>query len=644
MDIIPDIPRTKFAFGEFVFDPRSGELHDGQKTTLLRPQVAKLLTLLLSNANNIVSREEIRNCLWGSKTVVEFEEGISACMRQLRVALNDGTTGTRYIQTISRRGYKFVFPVTVVDEKHPNDSHAATAPLHQPVAFVPPAAVAKGHKKHRLVPLIVIILVGLVAIILAVAHYRYQVQFFTRAALAPRHPVVAVLPFKNLSANSANTILGASIASELIDLLGPVAPNRLGVIADTSTMHYADSGKTIKGIGQELGASYVLEGAITQDSQLIHVSARLIRTADQSYVWGDEYNLDIKYPNSVFQQTIVQIATHVTSLLAPDASVQPLEFTGNRDAALAYQLGRYLLVQGDSAKAHDYCSKAMTLDPDFAAAYVCTAQSLMALESPSAQQVDASKGLVKKALQLNGDSSEAHLLQGSLDLFYDWNPAVAEPEIKEALRHNPGNAWAWQAQAAYFSVMGQNQEMRQAMSIAQSLDPVSMRISANSAVVFYIDRQYDDAEQYAQTGVNLMPDDALARHVLILALLGEGRYAEAAGQAVLEMQYAHAAFGDIALVRTGSQKALVDYFNWYAKTLASQAPDKLTALFLADAYMHLGQPQQALKVLNDTVQHHVVSILIPFMSVWPSLHPLCRDAGFAALTRQLGQPGCLPGK
>jgi len=641
MDITPDMLHARFVFGEFEFDPRSGELRDGQKTALLRPQVAKLLTLLLSHADSIVSREEIRNCLWGSHTVVEFEEGISACMRQLRIALNDGTTGTRYIQTISRRGYKFVFPVTVTDGEGRAGRHAVSTP---PSRSPQPVLAGGARKKRWLFLFAVATLLAIVTGAAIIAHLIYRVQFFTQAQPAAQSPVIAVLPFANLSANSTNTILGASIASELIDLLGPITPGRLGVIADTSSMHFAGSGKTIKTIGQDLGATYVLEGSITQNPKFIHISARLIRVADQSYVWGNDYDLDIKYQNSVFQQTVVQIATHVALLLAPDASIKPLVFTSNRQAALDYQLGRYLLEKENPGKAGDYCRHAMTLDPNFAAAFECRAQSLMALPNLSGQQVASAKDLIKRALQLNSDSSEAHLLSGLLDMFYDWNPTAAGSEIREALRHNPGNAWAWQAQAAYFSALGENQEMRQAMTMAQSLDPVSMRISTNSAVLFYIDRQYDKAEQYAQTGVNLMPGDELARHVVILALLGASRYADATQQAVLEMQYAQATPAEIAQVKTGNQRALVNYFRWYSASLEARPPDKLSGVFLADAYMHLGQPQQALNVLNVTVEQHAVSTLMPFISVWPSLHPLCGNAAFVTLTRQLGQSGCVPNK
>ena len=639
MDITPNLPSTRYVFGEFEFEPRSGELRDGQKTVLLRPQVAKLLTLLLSHADSIVSREEIRNCLWGSHAVVEFEEGISACMRQLRIALNDGTTGTRYIQTISRRGYKFVFPVTATDSDRPIIRHAATSLSAQPQRADP--AVTERKLPWKLLSALFVLLALAVSVAL-VAHFKYRVQFFTQTQPSTQTPVIAVLPFANLSTNSTNTILGVSIASELIDLLGPISPDRLGVIAETSSMHFATSGKTIKSIGQDLGATYVLEGSITQKPKFIHIAARLIRTADQSYIWGDDYDLDVRYQNTDYQKTIVQIATHVAALLAPDVSIKPLEFTSNRQAALDYQLGKYSLVQGNYTKAGDYCRHAMTLDPQFAAAYECIAQSMLAMPDVSAQQVGTVRGLVKKALQLNNDSSEAHLLRGLLEMFFNWNLTTAGPEIREALRHNPGNAWAWQAKAAYFSALGESLQMRQSMLMAQSLDPVSMRISSNSAVLFYIDRQFDKAEQYAQTAVSLMPGDELARHVLILALLGESRYAEAIQQAVIEMQYAGASSTDIASVKAGKQEALVKYFRWYAATWTTRPPDKLTSVFLADAYMHLGQPQQAIKVLNETLTQHAVSILMPFVSVWPSLHPLCGNAAFLSLTTQLGQQGCVP--
>ncbi len=633
-----DTPPTRFVFGGFEFDARSGELYDGQKMQLLRPQVAKLLNLLLTHAGTIVSREDIRNCLWGAHTVVEFEEGISACMRQLRIALNDGATGTRYIQTISRRGYKFVYPVNITDASRP--------PMQQPSAGHPvnlaQSVPVTGQKKPWLNVLAAGVILALIIAAVAFAYFRFPMKLFTGKQVPQQIPVIAVLPFANLSTNPTNTILGASIASDLIDLLGPISPDRLGVIADTSTMHFANSEKTIRTIGKDLGASYVLEGSITQNQGIVHVSARLIRAADQSYVWGSNYNLNNKFQNSAFQQIIVQVANKVAAILAPDASIRPLAFTNNRQAALDYQLGRYLLVQGNADKAGDYCRYSMQLDPRFAAAYECSVRSLLASTSLSIQQVDAASGLVAKALQLNSNSSEAHLLQGVLDMFYKWDLTTAAQEIKQALRHNPGNASAWQAQAAYFSAIGENQQMRQSMAMAQTLDPVSVRISANSALLFFIDRQYDEAVQYAQTAVNLLPSDEFARHVLILALLGEGRYAEATSQAVQEMHVKGATASAIAQVSNGKQQALVSYFQWYAGAVAAQPPNKLSAVFLADAYMHLGQPQKALLVLQDTVQQHAVSALIPFISVWPSLHPLCSNSQFLDMTQRLNQPGCIP--
>ncbi|MFI4921789.1 MAG: winged helix-turn-helix domain-containing protein, partial [Gammaproteobacteria bacterium] len=311
MNSTPEPARVHYTFGQYSFRPDSGELNDGQKTVQLRPQVAKLLELLLRNADNTVSREEIRNHLWGSHVVVEFEEGISACVRQLRIALNDGASGTRYIQTISRRGYKFVFPVTAQEGSGaPERPHPVAAEVS---AGHSPAAGRTGHKAAYYSVAVLLAAAAIVAVVLV----KYRASGLFSDAGPNARIVVAVLPFTNLSQSADSGILGASISSEVINLLGPIAPNRMGVIANTSTAHYTKGGETIKDIGTQLGADYVLEGSIAQQGHAYRISARLIRAADQNYVWGDEYDLDANYSGGAYRQLAIRMATQVANLLTP---------------------------------------------------------------------------------------------------------------------------------------------------------------------------------------------------------------------------------------------------------------------------------------------------------------------------------------
>ena len=634
MNPTPEPSRVRYAFGQYVFDPRSGELNDGQKTVQLRPQVAKLLDLLLRNANSTVSREQIKNHLWGSNIVVEFEEGISACVRQLRIALNDGAAGTRFIQTISRRGYKFVFPVSVADADSPA---GAVRPATVPAAPVPSAAgPTRLQSGHRVAVVLAVALAVVVAVVLALK----RPNLFQAADNNPP-TVVAVLPFNNLSQSPDTGILGASIANEVINLLGPIAPTRMGVIASTSTAHFLKGGETIKQIGQELGANYVLEGSVTQQARAYHVSARLIRVGDQSYVWGDEYDLDANYSGASYRQLVIRIATQVATLLAPNAAIKPLEFTNNRDAAIAFQMGGYLVNQGELDKAYDYCRKAVSLDPQFAAAYACGARALLRMPQLTKSQVEDADQRVDRALSLDSGSAEAHLLKGELDIFYSWDLGGAGTELKESLRLNPGDASAWQTYAEYLAAMGQNSGMQNAMETARALDPASVSVTNDQALVAYIASQYDKAVSDARINAGLNAQDEFAQHILTLSLLGTGKYADATQQAAAEMQALSAAQADVARVKSKSRGSLVDYFNWYVDYMAHKPAGKYTAVFLADAYMHLGKPDQAFTVLAAAIKQRSISTLIPFASVWPSLRPLCTRPDFLSLTKQLGQVGCL---
>ncbi len=629
----PEGNKVRYAFGQYLFDPHSGELNDGQKTVQLRPQVAKLLALLLANADTIVSREDIRNHLWGSNIVVEFEEGISACVRQLRIALNDGASGTRFIQTVSRRGYKFVFPVNTTEAGAPGmPARPAATPAATAAAPVRRAAPRAGYYAAVLGALLV---AGLLAVVLMLRHPGGLFGASTPAM------VVAVLPFNNLSPSVDTGLLGDSISGEVINLLGPMAPTRLGVIASTSTAHYAKGNENIKQIGQELGANYVLEGSVNPQSHGVHVSARLIRVADQSYVWGDEYDLANNYSGGTYRELVIRIATQVASILAPSAAVKPLEFTHSQDAALAFQAGLASIGQGEWDKAYGSCRKAMELDPDFAAAYACTARSQLRTAQLSQGQLQDVRKLVDGALDLDPSSAEAHLLKGELDMSYAWDLAGAGLEFKQALRYNPGDALGWQRYAAYLAAMDQPTGMQNAMDTAEALDPAAVSASDDLALVSYIGSQFAKAESAARTNANLNPQDILAQHVLTLSLLGEGKYAAASEQAATEMRGSQASGAEVDAVKSGAHSSLVNYFNWYVDHTAHRSPDKYSAVFLADAYMHLGKPDQAYAVVQAAVKQKDMSTLIPYLSVWPSLKPLCTRPDFLSLTKDLGQPGCL---
>ncbi|HET7174799.1 MAG TPA: winged helix-turn-helix domain-containing protein [Gammaproteobacteria bacterium] len=635
MNPMPEPAKVHYSFGQYCFKPHSGELNDGQKTVQLRPQVAKLLDLLLSNAGNTVSREDIRNHLWGSHVVVEFEEGISACVRQLRIALNDGASGTRYIQTISRRGYKFVYPVTVQDHDNP-----AAQPRVVAAPGVAPAPAGPA-VKHR-APLYATVLLLAIIAVAAVVLVKYRAGGLFSEAGAGGRAVVAVLPFTNLSQNPDNGLLGASVAGEVINLLGPIAPARMGVIANTSTAHFTKGGDTIKDIGQQLGADYVLEGSVVQQGRAYHVSARLIRVADQNYVWGDEYELDANYTASAYKQLVIRIATQVAALLAPSAAVKPLAFTNNRDAALSFQAGRELIAQGEYQKAYVDCQKAMSLDTRFAAAQACAAYALLRQPDISKSELGTAQGLVDRSLSLDPGSAEGHMLKGELEMFYAWNLDEAGQEFKQALQYNPGDAWTWLMYGEYLAAQGRYGAMQNAVDTARSLDPASISVTNDPALAAYVAEQYDTAVADSRINASLNSQDLLAQHILTLSLLSAGKYADASKQVVNEMQALKASPADLAAVQGGKHGSLVGYFTWYAGHAANAPGGKFTAVFLADAYMHLGKADEAFAVLDGAYKQHSISTLMPFISVWPSLRPLCNRADFLTLTKDLGQVGCLP--
>jgi TolB-like protein/DNA-binding winged helix-turn-helix (wHTH) protein len=269
-------------FGPFAVDLLNGELHKHGAKIRLHGQPLQVLGVLLDRPGEVVTREELRARLWGSETFVDFEHGMHAAVNKLRAGLNDSADHPRYIETIPRRGYRFI---GTIEQGEP-----------AVVAATPPTAAGPARDEfprttpspRRAVPLSYVAAILFVfALIAAVWSYRATPPLSSGAA---DRLMLAVLPFENLSGDPEQEYFSDGLTEELITSLGQLEATRLGVIARTSVMGYKETSKPIRQITRELGVHYVLEGSVRHDGTRIRVTAQLIRGSDETHVWADTYD------------------------------------------------------------------------------------------------------------------------------------------------------------------------------------------------------------------------------------------------------------------------------------------------------------------------------------------------------------------
>ena len=245
-------------FGAFELDPDSGELRKSGIAVHLPPQPTQLLILLTRRAGEVVTREEIREALWGSQTIVDFEPGLNHCINQIRTALCDDAATPRYVQTLPRRGYRFVAPVQALDRR----------------LDVADAARPATAAKRRRVFLIWVAGSLAVLVVLIVLHFWGR-----EPASGVR---LAVLPFANLSGDPGQEYLSDGLTQEMISHLGSLKPEELSVIARTSVMRYKNLDGPVEKVGRELGVDYVLGGSARREGARVRITAELIRVSDQT--------------------------------------------------------------------------------------------------------------------------------------------------------------------------------------------------------------------------------------------------------------------------------------------------------------------------------------------------------------------------
>jgi TolB-like protein/DNA-binding winged helix-turn-helix (wHTH) protein len=419
-------PRSpSLCFGPFELDATTGELRKAGILIKLQPQPFRVLLLLAEHAGAVVTREEIQRCLWSESTFVDFEHGINFSINQIRGALADDAEKPRYIETLPRRGYRFIANVECLKESAKPESSVT-------VARIPPWRS---------------VLVATLLLILLPVSYMAWHRTLPPAVASPGRIMLAVLPFQNLTGDPKQEYLTDGLTEEMITQLGRLQPEQMGVIARTSVMGYKHGDERLDQIGRELGVQYILEGSVRRDRDRMRITAQLIQVKDQSHLWAREYEHSLKDLFALQDDVTAGVAQEIQSRLA----LESRNHAGRNhpvtpEAYEAYLLGRYSLNGRTAAgyqNAEKYFQSAIAADPNYALAYTGLAESylLMAANGSSLQAASVqARTAAKKALTIDATLSEPHAILGLIAQNHDWNWEECEREFKLAMTLDPNDA------------------------------------------------------------------------------------------------------------------------------------------------------------------------------------------------------------
>ena len=543
MTVAGRAPQT-YRFGLFEVDERRGDVLKQGFRLRLRGRPYDILLILLERPGELITRDELRSRLWSSDTFVDFDHGLNAAVNRLREVIGDSAESPRFIETIPRKGYRFIAPVTVAASVSPRPAEepavASTGPasLASDVAVplpLPPVPPADPEVRpsglswfHRLMMPLVLALLLVAAVVGA-----WWVATPRAPGAGPMR--LAVLPFRNVSGDPEQEFFSDGFTDEMISELGALEPARLGVIARTTSMHYKGSEKNAREIGAELGVDYVLEGSVRREGDRVRINAGLVETKGQTSLWSETYDKSATDVIDIQKDVAMAIAHAVMPTLSTRGALS--DRTAPASVA-AYDLtlrGRFFREQAtedSTRKAIEYFDRAIAVDPNYAPAHAGKGDAYRLLGAPG-WEVEAPGVLLKKArdsaqraLALDPSSSDAHAAMAMVYFSYDWDLVAAEREIKEAIRLNPSSSKAHQYYSGILTTLGRMDEATREARRGAELDPLSATAGTTLGVRLYYSNRVDEAEAEFLKTLEVNPSFAVAHWGLAQCYRLKGRMEE----------------------------------------------------------------------------------------------------------------------
>jgi len=628
----------KLRFDGFEVDLRSGEVWKHGVRVRLQDQPFQVLRVLLERRGEIVTRDELKQMLWPADMFVDFDDGLNTAVKKIRDLLGDSAERPRYIETIPRRGYRFVGPAELSSSVHATVTVAA--PSSQSALPLPPDEAAVWRRAARPARYAAVGVLALVVVLVgAVSGWRARVLGHPAV---PRIESLVVLPLANLSRDPEQDYFADGMTETLIANLAQVGTLR--VISRTSAMHYKGTNETLPQIARDMKVDAVIEGTVQRSGNRVRVTAQLIHGQTDVHLWAKTYerdSQDVLVMQSELAQAIVnEIRVHLTPQ-------ERQHFAGarsiNPEAYDAYLLGDYhsgKRTPAEIEKAIEYFQQAIRIDPSYERAYAGLACAYLERDiwaglgiGKSADQVRAN---TLKALELDGELAEGHALLGDIYFEYDWDWVHTEAEFKRAIELNANLPRSYERYAFFLQAMGRHQEALAAVHRAVELDPLSPWYISEEGRILYRARQYQNAVARYQRALELDPGYLPALGRIADAYEQLGNYDEAL-TSVKKFQQAVSdrSVGLLQLARIyasmGKRREAVEALRTIEKNGALDGKEHGLALI----YSALGDRDRAIAELEKGVQTRSV---MPFVFVDPQFDSLRSEPRFQQLLRRAKLP------
>src|SRR6202140_2464998 len=585
MESLP--PNSVVRFGTYEVSLQLGEVRKAGLRIRVQQQPMKLLEILLEHPGEVVTREELRGRVWPNESFGDFDQALNIAIGKLRSALEDSAENPRFIETLPKRGYRFIAHVSVLDldarPKRP-ESVAGDLPGPQEKKIEPGRTLQRAGlavaPQLRLWPTRRVI----VALALVLSLSILSVWLFRSRGPAPAGiRSIAVLPLENLSGDASQNYFAEGMTDELITDLAQISALR--VISRTSVMVYKGARKPLPQIARELNVDAVVEGTVLRSGDQVRITAQLIEASTDKHLWSQSYEGELRDTLALQNRVASAIADQIRINLTPqEQATLKTARAFNPEAYQSYLKGRYFWNKrtADGLKAAlAYFNQAIEEDPKYARAYsgLADTYALMgdwqyAVITPK-EALPKAKAAAIKALELDSSLSEAHTSLGYSLRAFDWDFDSAGKEFRRAIEINPGYATAHHWNAMNLGLLGRPKEALVEMRKAENLDPLSLIINADLAEFLLLTHSYDESVKQGRKIIEMDSTFAIG----------------------------HKQLGDAYLLKQMDKEAVAELQE--SVRLSGGSP--ICIADLARAYVASGKMNEAMKLLSDLKKSSNVS-------------------------------------